>query len=127
MNFTEAMTTLYTSDIDKAFAFYRDRLGGSETFRFPREGQLEHVEFRIGDTVLSLTSRDAVTALGMPEPTRGNPMELVVWTESTDDAVAALRDAGTPVLLEPVDHVAGMRRAYVADPDGNWIAVVSRS
>jgi catechol 2,3-dioxygenase-like lactoylglutathione lyase family enzyme len=42
-----------------------------------------------------------------------------------DDAVAGLRAAGVPVLVEPSGHVSGNRRAYVADPDGNWIAVVS--
>ena len=52
-------------------------------------------------------------------------MELVVWCDSADDAVAALRAAGTPVLVEPCSHAAGHRRAYVADPDGNWIALVS--
>jgi hypothetical protein len=30
---------------------------------------------------------------------------------------AKLRAAGTPVLTEPYDHVA--------DPDGNWVALVS--
>jgi hypothetical protein len=31
------------------------------------------------------------------------------------------------VLIEPYSgHVSGMRRAYVADPDGNWLAVVSK-
>ena len=37
-----------------------------------------------------------------------------------------LRVAGVPVLVEPQRHVSGHDRAYVADPDGNWIAVVSR-
>jgi lactoylglutathione lyase len=52
-------------------------------------------------------------------------MELVVWCDSADESVAALRAAGTTVLVEPYDHVAGHRRAYVTDPDGNWIALVS--
>lgn len=52
-------------------------------------------------------------------------MELVVWCDSADDAVAALRAAGTPVLVEPyTGH--GNRRAYVTDPDGNWLALVSK-
>jgi hypothetical protein len=52
-------------------------------------------------------------------------MELVVWCDSADDAVAVLRAAGTPVLVEPyTGH--GNRRAYVTDPDGNWLALVSK-
>lgn len=41
-----------------------------------------------------------------------------------DAAVARVRSAGAPVLVEPYDHVAGHRRAYVPDPDGNWLAFV---
>jgi predicted enzyme related to lactoylglutathione lyase len=50
----------------------------------------------------------------------------VVGCDSADDAVAALRAAGTPVLVEPYSHGSGFRRAYVADPDGNWIVIASR-
>jgi predicted enzyme related to lactoylglutathione lyase len=33
--------------------------------------------------------------------------------------------AGTPVLVEPyTGH--GNRRAYVTDPDGDWLALVSK-
>ena len=49
----------------------------------------------------------------------------MVWCDSADDAVAALRAAGTPVLVEPyTGH--GNRLAYVTDPDGNWLALVSK-
>jgi lactoylglutathione lyase len=66
-----------------------------------------------------------VAGEGLPAPTTGHPMELVVWCDSADDAVAVLRAAGTPVLVEPyTGH--GNRRAYVTDPDGNWLALVSK-
>jgi predicted enzyme related to lactoylglutathione lyase len=51
----------------------------------------------------------------------------VIGCDSADDTVATLRAAGVPVLVEPHSHVSGHRRAYVADPDGNWIAVASKS
>jgi Glyoxalase/Bleomycin resistance protein/Dioxygenase superfamily len=35
-----------------------------------------------------------------------------------------LRTAGVTVLAEPYDHVGGHRRSYVADPDGNRVALV---
>jgi lactoylglutathione lyase len=121
------MPNLYTADVERAVAFYRDLLGGAQTFRYPRDGSARHVELRLGDVTIALSSRDAVQEEGLPAPTAGHPMELVVWCESTDDTVAALRAAGTPVLVEPDSgHVSGHRRAYVADPDGNWIALVSK-
>jgi lactoylglutathione lyase len=126
MAFLSVMPNLYTADMERAVAFYRDLLGGTQTFRYPAEGLAEHVELRLGDVVIALSSRDAVED-GMPAPTAGHPMEFVVWCDSTDDAVAALRAAGAPVLLEPYSgHVSGHRRAYVADPDGNWLALVSQ-
>ncbi|HVB45247.1 MAG TPA: VOC family protein [Streptosporangiaceae bacterium] len=121
------MPNLYSADVERAVAFYQDLLGGTQTFRLPEDGPAEHVELRLGDVTIALSSRDAVQREGLPAPTAGHPMELVVWCESADDTVAALHAAGTPVLVEPHGgHVSGLRRAYVADPDGNWIALVSK-
>jgi len=121
------MPNLYSADVERAVAFYRDQLGGTQTFRTPAEGRPSHVELRLGDVTMAISSRDAVVAEGLPAPTAGHPMELVVWVDWADDTVALLRAAGAPVLIEPYSgHVSGMRRAYVADPDGNWLAVVSK-
>jgi catechol 2,3-dioxygenase-like lactoylglutathione lyase family enzyme len=125
VNTMSVMPNLYSADVERSAAFYRDLLGGTQTFRTPAAGVAEHVELRLGDVTIALSSRDAVARQGLPAPEAGHPMELVVWCDSADDAVAALRAAGTPVLVEPYSHAAGHRRAYVADPDGNWIALVS--
>jgi len=119
MAFISVMPNLYVADIDRAAAFYRDLLGATQTFAVPT-----HLEFRLGDVTIALSSRDVVRDEGLLPPTAGHPMELVVWCDSADEAVAALRAAGVPVLVEPHDG-HGHRRAYVTDPDGNWIALVS--
>jgi lactoylglutathione lyase len=124
---TSVMPNLYSADVERAVAFYRDLLGGIQTFRTPAEGPAIHVELRLGDITIAISSRDAVPEQGLPAATAGHPLELVLGCESADDAVAALRAAGTPVLVEPYLHPAGHHRAYVADPDGNWIAVVSKA
>ena len=126
MPFMSVMPNLYTADMERSVGFYRDLLGGTQTFRTPAEGIPEHVELRIGDVIIALSRREAVPRQGLPAPTAGNPMELVIGCDSTDGAVAALRAAGTPVLVEPYSHPSGHRRAYVADPDGNWIALASK-
>ncbi len=126
MKSVSVMPNLYTADMERAVAFYCGLLGGTQTFRTPAEGRAEHVELRIGDVVLALSSREAVQRQGLPAPQDGHPMELVVGCDSADDAVADLRAAGAPVLVEPYSHPSGHRRAYVADPDGNWIALASR-
>ncbi len=126
MTFTSVMPNLYSTDVDRAVAFYRDLLGGTQTFRTPAEGTPVHVEVRFGDFTIAISSREEVPKQGLPAPTAGHPLELVLGCESADDAVAVLRAAGVPVLVEPTRHAAGHLRAYVSDPDGNWIAVVSK-
>ena len=125
MKFLSVMPNLYVADVEASVAFYRDLLGGTETFRTPAGGTPTHVELRIGDVILALSSRGEVAPQGLPEPSGGHPFELVVWCDSAGEAVAALRAAGVRVVLEPGVHVSGHRRGYVADPDGNWIVLVS--
>lgn len=126
MTIQSVMPNLFTDDVERAVSFYRDVLGGVQTFQSPSEGPARHVELRLGDAVIAVSSRAAVRDEGLPDPDTGHPMELVLWCASADDAVGAVRAAGQHVLIEPYSgHVSGLRRAYVADPDGNWIALVS--
>ena len=93
MAFTSVMPNLYSADVDQAVAFYRDLLGGTQTFRTPADGPAVHVELRLGDFTIALSSRDAVPEQGLPAPTAGHPLELVLGCESADDAVAVVRRA----------------------------------
>ena len=127
MAFFSVMPNLYVSDVERAATFYRDLLGGVETFRLPAEGPAEHVELRLGDVIIALSAASVVPAQGLPTPPPGHPFELVVWCDSADDAVAALRASGVQVLVEPSRHASGHRRAYVTDPDGNWLALVGKA
>jgi lactoylglutathione lyase len=120
------MPNLYTSDIEQSLRFYRDLLGGTQTFQHPSEGIAEHAELRLGDAIIALSSYEGVENEGMPSPTSGHPLELVVECESTDELVASLCADGVPLLMKPYDHFSGHRRAYVADPDANWIVIASK-
>jgi lactoylglutathione lyase len=126
VKFLSVMPNLYAADVDASVAFYRDLLGGTETFRVPVPGPATHVEIRVGEVTIAISDRDEVEPQGLPAPTGGHPFELVVWCDSADDAIARLRAAGVRVLVEASAHASGNRRGYVADPDGNWVAVVSK-
>ena len=126
MAFSSVMPNLYVAEVERSAAFYRDLLGAAETFRVPADGPAKHVELRLGAVVIALSAATEVPAQGLPRPTPGHPFELVVWCDSAEGAVAELRAAGVPVLVEPYRHVSGTCRGYVTDPDGNWIAVVSK-
>jgi lactoylglutathione lyase len=122
--FTSFMLNLYSADVATAARFYGEQLGFNQSFRYPPSGEARHVELRLGDSVLAISSYAAVVEIGLPPPAAGHVHELVIWCDELDSAIARLRSAGAPVLIEPHDHVAGHRRAYVADPDGNWLALV---
>jgi catechol 2,3-dioxygenase-like lactoylglutathione lyase family enzyme len=123
--FSNTMPNIYAANVEQAARFYRDLLGFSEVFRYPPEGLPEHVELRLGDSLLALSSHRAVAQVGLPEPVSpGHPFELVIWCDDVDEATARLRKADAAVVVEPYDHVAGHRRAYVQDRDGNWLALV---
>ena len=122
--FTDAMTNLFTPDINRAMTFYRDLIGFNQTYQYPATGQPEHAEFRLGDFRLALSTVAAAQTVSLPEPRRGNPAELVIWCDDVDAELSRLTAAGTPVLVKPFAHVAGHRRASVADPDGNWVTIV---
>src|SRR6266536_5700694 len=112
--FIASMPNIYTRDIDAAAAFYRDQVGFVQTYRFPRDAdaQPEHVELRLGDSQIALSTYDAAAAAGV-DPSTGNSFELVLFCEDLDRAVARLRTAGARVAVEPYDHKAGHRCAYV--------------
>ncbi|TLS36020.1 VOC family protein [Pseudalkalibacillus caeni] len=125
--FLSAFPSLYTTDINRSLRFYRDLLEFEETFRFPDKGEPEHVELRLGDSMIALVTYAVAKEASVSAPTPGHPFELTIWTEDTNQAINRLRRAAVPVILEPKDHVAGIRRAYVSDPDDNWLAIVSRN
>jgi lactoylglutathione lyase len=127
MAFLSVMPNLYVSDVERAAAFYRDLLGGTETFRLPAEGPAKHVELRVGAVMIALSAATEVAEQGLPTPIPGHPLELVVWCDSAQEAIEGLRAAGVPILVEPYGHGSGTSRGYVTDPDGNWIAVVSKT
>ncbi|MED4207609.1 VOC family protein [Neobacillus mesonae] len=125
--FLSAFPNLYTSDINRSLTFYRDLLEFEETFRFPDKGEPEHVELRLGDSMIALTTYTAAKEGSVSAPTPGHPFELTIWAEDADQAINRLRAAEVPVVIEPKVHKAGVRRSYVSDPDGNWLAIVSRN
>jgi lactoylglutathione lyase len=127
MTYREAFPIIYTADLPKALAFYRDALGMTETFRFPPEEP----------TFVSLTLTDnsglALAGQGATPPYHGLPIrpgahafELCVYTDDLDEAVAQLRAGGYAVLYEPADQPWRERMAYVADPDGNAVMICAR-
>ncbi len=121
--FLKALVNIYSVDIRRAMDFYGRMLGLTETYRFPTDGEPEHVEFQVGGATSAVSSPAGLQAHGMPPATPGHPFELGIKTDNVDATISELRTAGVLILKEPSINPAGIRYAYIADPDGNWISL----
>jgi lactoylglutathione lyase len=114
--FRDGFPIVYTPDVERALRFYRDALGFAELYRWTGEdGTLEFV---------SIALPDGTTKVGLTRNERtGEAFVLWLYTDDVDAQVERLRASEVPVLQEPEDMPWGERLAFVADPDGNRIAI----
>lgn len=125
--FSDGLVNLYTNDMRASIRFYGDLLGLDETFRTPKEGLPEHVEFRAGGFVLGVGTVEAARRVHGIDPTPGAPAAVVVlWTDDVDRVYADLQSAGVTSVQAPHDSGNDNRSALVRDPDGNLVELVSK-
>jgi catechol 2,3-dioxygenase-like lactoylglutathione lyase family enzyme len=124
--FSAPQITLYSKDIRRALAFWGG-LGFAEVFRYAPAGEPVHVELALDGFTLGIADVAAARAdHGLDPNLDGQAIEVVLWCTDTDVAYAKLTAAGAPVLSQPHDWLDDLRIAWVADPDGNPIQLVSR-
>jgi predicted enzyme related to lactoylglutathione lyase len=122
--FRSPAINVYSHDVMRLVAFY-EGLGFRETFRTPKLGTPVHVELVLDGFTIGIASVDAAIAdHGLKPELGGRPVEIVLWTDDTDDAYRRLTAAGAPSLSPPHDFLSRLRVAWVADPDGNPIQLV---
>jgi glyoxylase I family protein len=116
---------LRVADLDRALAFYGQRLGMKEVRRNTRaDGSVSLVAMRAGNTVVFLQPAPGYRP---PDDDRARGLDhFSLEIEATDPAAlaAALRAAGVEVLEGPVKrwgaHGDGTS-VYVRDPDGHHL------
>ena len=128
IEFTNPSINYYVDDVEVAVRFYTEHFGFVETFRTPQHGAPVHVEVRLGALILGLASKLAGQSMhGLPLGSGGSPRaELVVWTDDVDEAYAVLLAKGVTGVSAPHDFLSSVRAAWVMDPDGNPVEIVSR-
>ncbi len=128
IRFTDPAINYYVEDVEAAVRFYTEHFGFVETFRTPHQGKPIHIEVRLGSLSLGLASKAAAQSMhGLVLGPGGFPRaELVVWTENVDEAYAMLMAQGVPGISSPHDFLESLRSAWVMDPDGNPVQIVSR-
>jgi lactoylglutathione lyase len=114
---------LSAADLERSVEFYGGLLGGRETYRIPGEGPALFLVLSFAEGEIGIGRITGGPALhGQPQrPASGHRVELCVYVDDVDDAIARMRAAGVPVVLAPCDQPWGERVAYVEDPDGNLV------
>jgi lactoylglutathione lyase len=113
---------VYVDEAERSAAFY-ERLGFVRHYQLPPEGEPGYVGLRRGDPELAVVHRSwPEEKLGV---TLGAPprFELFAYVDDVDAVIASLRAVGVRVLRDPEDMPWGERVGYVADPDGNPVAL----
>lgn len=113
MSFHDAFPIFHTPELERAVAFYSERLGFEERYRIPG-----FVVVVLGPFSLGLTESTDVAPAGR--------VALWLYTDDVDAEIEALREAGVEVVKEPQDMEWGERMASVFDPDGNEIYLGQR-
>jgi catechol 2,3-dioxygenase-like lactoylglutathione lyase family enzyme len=115
---------LFSNDLSRAVAFY-SRLGFTETFRVPTEGEPVHVDlaldgYKIGIASVASTRDDH----GLDPMVEGQRAAVILWTDDTASAYDDLVASGAPALAAPRKWLGRLLIAWTADPDGNPIQIV---
>ena len=119
MAFHDAFPILQTTDLPGSVAFYTERFGFEETYRFPDSGRPEFAVVGLEPFSLGLGEVDDIAPPGRAA--------LWFYCEDVDAELKALRQAGVEVVKEPEDREYGERMASVLDPDGNEVFIAQRT
>lgn len=114
---------LSCSDLPRSLELYGELLGGTETYRFPEEGDPAFIALTIGETSeIGLGGIAAEPLHGRPQrPASGHRIELCVYVDDVDGVFEQVGERGFEAVKTPVDMPWGQRVAWIADPDGNLI------
>jgi catechol 2,3-dioxygenase-like lactoylglutathione lyase family enzyme len=111
--FKEAHVTLMVGDMDRAVAFYRDKLGMTVARQYGKEfAEIDAPGVRIGLHPGGKT----------PLKEHSRHMSIGLRVDDLDDAAATLRSRGVKLTDMPPDR--GLRAASFTDPDGNPLYIV---
>lgn len=119
-----AFPVIYSRRVEESARFYQG-LGFEPQFRLPPEGEPGYIGLRRGDSELAITTTDSPEQLVGVTVGSGPRFEMFVYVDDVDAVVDKLRADGAQVFKDPADMFWGERVAYVADPDGNPVALAT--
>jgi len=114
---------LSCGDLERSLAFYRDLLGGVETYRFPEQGEPAFIALTVGESSeIGLGGVAPEPLHGRAQrPASGHRVELCVYVDDVDGIFERASAEGFEAVADPADMPWGERIAWIADPDGNLV------
>jgi lactoylglutathione lyase len=100
-------------------------LGFQRHFELPPDGDPGYVGLRRGAAELAVVAADWPQQQYGATVAAGVRFEMFVYVGDVDSAVEELRQSQGTILREAMDMPWGERVAYVADPDGNPVALAA--
>ena len=117
---------LIVDDMHSALRFYAETLGGTPIYQFPAGTDPSFITLRFSNSDVALSRIDSSLPTNVSfRPATGHRIQLCVNVLGVDESVAVLRSIGSRVIMEPSNQPWGERAAYVEDPDGNLVLLVS--
>jgi lactoylglutathione lyase len=121
-----AFPVIFARSVEATSSFY-EGLGFERHFQLPAEGEPGYVGLRRGSQEIAVVTEDWPMQQYSRPVAEGVRFEMFVYVANVDSEVERLRRAASVVLCEPADMPWGERVAYVADPDGNPVALAAGS
>lgn len=106
-----AFPIITVGDLPAARAFY-ERLGFSQTYQFPPDGEPGFVTMERGTSSIGI---------GAGAGDEADRFGVWVYVDDVDETLAAVHASGAPVVAEPEDQPWGERVAQTRDPAGNLV------
>ncbi len=120
-----AFPVIFAGRVAATARFY-EWLGFRRHVALPPDGEPGYVGLRREEYELAVVAADWPRERYGLAVADGVRFEMFVYVDDVDATVTDLRGRGVAVLCEPADMPWGERVGYVADPDGNPVALAAR-
>jgi catechol 2,3-dioxygenase-like lactoylglutathione lyase family enzyme len=125
MNYTLEHATIRCRDIEESIQYYQTMFQAKVLFRRNLPGGKTIVYLRLGDSMLELMGFGAAREPGDPRELYGIH-HIGIKTSDFEAAFRDLKAKGAKFLVEPFSPVAGIRLAFLQDPNGAVLEIAER-
>lgn len=123
-NYHTATPYLVVQDGAKALDYYEQAFGATNPVRMDGpDGKVMHAEFKIGDSMVMLTSEMGPNK--SPKSLGGSPVSIFLYVEDVDSTFNKAVSAGATPDMPPQDMFWGDRFGKLTDPFGHQWCVAT--